>query len=127
MRALAPEVSGARPVPRNHYRRSPAPRDSLKLLNPAPIFFSSVINYPQPPRTVETKERWRDVRTTRPPFFLYLDCLHKPQRSRIHAIPQPCRLRTIVEYVAKMRVAFLARHRSPIHANAAVVQIPHIF
>src|SRR6266404_8399512 len=53
--------------------------------------------------------------------------LHEPQRRRIHAIAQPRRAWTVVEYVAQVRIAFLAGHRGPLYTKRAIAYFPHIF
>ena len=52
--------------------------------------------------------------------------LHEPQRRRIHAIPQPRRLGTIVKHMPQVGVTLLARNRNPLHAHRIVAYLPHI-
>jgi len=56
-----------------------------------------------------------------------LHCLHKAQRGRIHAIPQSCRPRAVIEDVPQMSIALRARNRNPLYAQRAVVDLAHIF
>ena len=55
-----------------------------------------------------------------------LNLLHKLQRCRIHAIAQPGRLRTVVEYMPQMRGALGASHRCPNHAEGRVSNLANI-
>src|ERR1700674_21555 len=55
-----------------------------------------------------------------------LNLLHKLQRCRIHAIAQPGRLRTVVEYMPQVRVALGATYRCPHHAEGRVSNLANI-
>src|SRR5258708_32772798 len=53
------------------------------------------------------------------------DC-HEPQRRRVHAVPQTCGRRTVVENVAEVRVAFPAQHFPALHPEAPVRMLPDV-
>src|SRR5262245_49862212 len=46
--------------------------------------------------------------------------LHEPHGRGVHAVAKPCRLRTVVEHMAEMRITPPARNRRPGHPEAAV-------
>src|SRR5512143_4159279 len=51
---------------------------------------------------------------------------HEAQRHRVHAVAQPGRLRTVVEYMTQMRIAQRAAHFGTRHAEHAVSDIAYI-
>src|SRR5258708_1619472 len=53
------------------------------------------------------------------------DC-HELQRRRVHAVPQTCGRRTVVENVAEVRVAFPAQHFHALHPEAPVRMLPDV-
>jgi hypothetical protein len=55
-----------------------------------------------------------------------LNRLNKVHRRRIHAVPQPRRLRTVIEHVPQVRLALPAFHFGPHHPQRVVVILNHV-
>src|SRR5271166_3078512 len=73
---------------------------------------------------------WQRIRMTRQHWALLGGCLRrfgKAQRCGIHAVAQPGRSRTIVEYVTQVRVTFGAGNCDALHPDAVVGSLAHIF